>query len=65
MYTDGRGLAAPPLARSGHAYEAPAVAGAETAGSDIHVPFIDRASFVRNKRATGRPKDLADVEGLE
>lgn len=31
----------------------------------LGVPFIDRASFVRNKRATGRPKDLADVEGLE
>ena len=31
----------------------------------LAVPFIDRASFVRNKRATGRPKDLADVEGLE
>ena len=32
---------------------------------DLEVPFIDRASFVRNKRATGRPRDLADVEGLE
>ncbi len=29
------------------------------------VDFIGRAAFVRNKRATGRPKDLADVEGLE
>lgn len=32
---------------------------------DMEVAFIDRASFVRNKRAVGRPKDLADVEGLE
>jgi hypothetical protein len=32
---------------------------------DLQVPFIDRASFVKNKRATGRPKDLADVEGIE
>ncbi|MBA2602502.1 MAG: hypothetical protein H0U94_02850 [Acidobacteria bacterium] len=32
---------------------------------DIEVPFIDRASFVRNKRAVGRPKDVADLEGLE
>lgn len=31
----------------------------------IDVDFIGRAAFVRNKRATGRPKDLADVEGLE
>jgi hypothetical protein len=32
---------------------------------DLPVPFIDRASFVKNKRATGRPKDLADLEGFE
>jgi hypothetical protein len=29
------------------------------------VDFIGRAAFLRNKRATGRPKDLADIEGLE
>ena len=28
------------------------------------VPFIGRDAFLRNKRASGRPKDLADVEAL-
>jgi hypothetical protein len=32
---------------------------------DIEVDFIGRASFVRNKRATGRAKDLGDIEGME
>ena len=32
---------------------------------DVDVDFIGRASFIRNKRATGRVKDLADVEGME
>ena len=32
---------------------------------EIDVDFIGRAAFVRNKRATGRPKDLVDIEGLE
>lgn len=32
---------------------------------DVEVDFIGRSSFVRNKRATGRPKDLADIEGLD
>jgi hypothetical protein len=32
---------------------------------DLEVDFIDRATFVRNKRATGRLKDLSDLEGLE
>src|SRR3989442_14614229 len=31
----------------------------------VEVDFIGRASFIRNKRATGRPKDLGDIEGLE
>ena len=40
---------------------------ARTTGAfgEIEVPFIDRVSFVRNKRAVGRPKDLADLEGLD
>jgi hypothetical protein len=29
-----------------------------------HVAFIGREAFLRNKRAAGRPKDLADVEAL-
>ena len=32
---------------------------------DIEVDFIGRASFLRNKRATGRPKDLLDIEGMD
>lgn len=32
---------------------------------DMEVDFIGRASFLRNKRATGRPKDLGDIEGME
>jgi hypothetical protein len=32
---------------------------------DQEVPFLGREAFVRNKRASGRAKDLADVEGWE
>jgi hypothetical protein len=32
---------------------------------EVTVDFIGRAAFLRNKRATGRPKDLGDIEGLE
>ncbi len=32
---------------------------------DVDVDYIGRESFIRNKRATGRPKDLVDVAGLE
>jgi hypothetical protein len=28
---------------------------------DVEVDFIGRSSLIRNKRATGRPKDLADI----
>jgi len=31
---------------------------------DIEVDFIGLAAFVHNKRATGRSKDLGDIEGL-
>jgi hypothetical protein len=31
----------------------------------IHVDFIGRSELIANKRATGRPKDLADVAALE
>lgn len=31
----------------------------------VEVDFIGRDAFLRNKRATGRPKDLGDLEGLE
>jgi hypothetical protein len=32
---------------------------------DIEVQVIDRESLIRNKRASGRPKDLIDAEALE
>jgi hypothetical protein len=28
------------------------------------VAFIGREAFLRNKRAAGRPKDLADIDAL-
>ena len=31
---------------------------------EIRVPVLGRESFVRNKRASGRKKDLADLEAL-
>lgn len=32
---------------------------------DVDVDFIGRDAFIRNKKATGRSKDLGDIEGLE
>jgi hypothetical protein len=32
---------------------------------DIEADFIGRHAFIRNKRATGRAKDLGDIEGME
>ncbi len=31
----------------------------------LTVPFLSKASVVKNKRATGRPKDLADLDALD
>jgi len=31
---------------------------------DVRVPFIGRTALIRNKRASGRRKDLADLEAL-
>ena len=31
---------------------------------DVHVKYIGRAEFIANKRATGRKKDMADIEAL-
>lgn len=31
----------------------------------LEVPFLGRADLVRNKRALGRPKDMADLDALE
>jgi hypothetical protein len=33
-------------------------------GPDLDVDYIGREEFIRNKRATGRAKDLGDIEGL-
>jgi hypothetical protein len=30
----------------------------------VEVNVIGREAFIRNKKATGRTKDLADIEGL-
>ncbi len=32
---------------------------------DVDVDFIGREAFIANKRATGRARDLSDIEGLE
>lgn len=32
---------------------------------DVDADVIGREAFIRNKRATGRLKDLADIEGME
>jgi hypothetical protein len=32
---------------------------------DVEVDFIGREAFLRNKRLTGRPKDVGDIEGME
>ena len=39
------------------------VTSIEVAGVDL--PFLGRSSLLENKRATGRTKDLADIESLE
>jgi hypothetical protein len=40
-------------------------AGHDTATlSQMPIPFIGRTEFVANKRASGRPKDLADLDAL-
>jgi len=31
----------------------------------VTIPFLSKAALIRNKRATGRPKDLLDLEELE
>jgi hypothetical protein len=40
-------------------------AALNAAGADQEVPVISRAHLIRNKRASGRPQDLIDVEILE
>ena len=39
--------------------------GREPGGfGELQVDYIGRDAFIRNKRATGRAKDLGDIEGL-
>lgn len=37
---------------------------AEIEIDDLRIPIIGRAAMIKNKRATGRPKDLLDLELL-
>ncbi len=37
---------------------------AEEAFEDLRAPFIGRAAFIQNKRASGRTRDRADLEAL-
>jgi hypothetical protein len=37
----------------------------ESAPAGFRIPFIGREDFIRNKRASGRHKDLGDIEALE
>lgn len=32
---------------------------------ELEIPFLDRETLLRNKRAAGRPQDVADVAALE
>jgi hypothetical protein len=32
---------------------------------ELDVDCLGREMFIRNERAVGRPKDLADIDGLE
>ncbi len=34
-------------------------------GAGLRAPFLGRAELIQNKRAAGRPQDLADVAALE
>ncbi|MEX2606237.1 MAG: nucleotidyltransferase [Kiritimatiellia bacterium] len=31
----------------------------------IHIPFIGKKAYLKNKHASGRPKDLADIDSLD
>lgn len=45
-------------------FEAAWASRSERQVSDLTIPFLGRETLVTNKRATGRLKDLADIEAL-
>lgn len=49
---------------SGLAFEEAWAARVEGTIEGVRVPVLDRTCFIRNKRASGRKKDLADLELL-
>lgn len=50
---------------SGLQFEAAWAGRRETALSDLTVPVLGREDLIANKRAAGRPKDLADLAVLD
>ena len=32
---------------------------------NVPIPFIGKEAYLKNKRASGRPKDLADIDALD
>jgi hypothetical protein len=55
------------LSPAGSSIGAPAPASTRSKGVDgpQTIEFIGREAFIRNERATGRARDLADIEGIE
>ena len=50
---------------SGVSFDAASPRRVQIAIGDTQVPVLGREDFIRNKRALGRPKDLADIALLE
>jgi len=49
---------------SGVDYAAATADAADGAYGDVPVRFMGRQTLITNKKASGRPKDLADVDSL-
>jgi hypothetical protein len=49
---------------SGVTFEEAWVDRVEASFGDLRVPYLGRAALIRTKRASGRTKDLADLESL-